>query len=30
MDIREIIEKCKPFAPVVSAAVVAACIGRGF
>ena len=26
MDIREIIEKCKPFAPVVSAAVVAACV----
>ena len=26
MDIREMIEKCKPFAPVVSAAVVAACV----
>ncbi len=26
MDIREIIEKCKPFAPVVSAAVVTACV----
>ena len=26
MDIREVIEKCKPFAPVVSAAVVAACV----
>ena len=24
MDIREMLEKCKPFAPVVSAAVVAA------
>lgn len=26
MDIREVIEKCKPFAPVLSAAVVAACV----
>lgn len=26
MDIREMLEKCKPFAPVVSAAVVAACV----
>lgn len=26
MDIRKVIEKCKPFAPVLSAAVVAACV----
>lgn len=26
MDIREVIEKCKPFAPILSAAVVAACV----
>lgn len=26
MDIREVIEKCKPFAPVLSAAVVVACV----
>lgn len=26
MDIREMLEKCKPFAPVLSAAVVAACV----
>ena len=26
MDIREMLEKCKPFAPVVSAVVVAACV----
>lgn len=26
MDIREMLEKCKPFAPVVSAAVVAVCV----
>ena len=26
MDIREVMEKCKPFAPVLSAAVVAACV----
>ena len=29
MDIREMLEKCKPFAPVVSAAVVGMC-GRIF
>lgn len=30
MDIREMLEKCKPFAPVVSAAVVAGMCGRIF